>query len=70
MSVSIKQITVNRSPNGFAKIFKEKMKKLNYYKFRKMAEVPSSFTIVEPNWASYQVYLKNGTEANEGKVKV
>ena len=44
------------------------MKKLNYYKFRKMAEVPSS-TIIEPDWASYQVYLKNGTEANEGKVK-
>ena len=45
------------------------MKKLNYYKFRKMAEVPQSYTIIEPNWGSYQVYLKNGTEANEGKVK-
>ena len=34
-----------------------------------MAEVPQSSIIIEPDWASYQVYLKNGTEANEGKVK-
>ena len=42
------------------------MKKLNHSKFRKMAEVPP---ILVANWASYQVFLKNGTEATEGKVQ-
>ena len=42
------------------------MKKQNHFKFRKMAEVPP---ILVANWASYQVFLKNGTEATEGKVQ-
>ena len=49
--------------NRFVKIFKEKMKTLNYYKFRKMAE-----PIIAANWASYQVFtVKDGK--TEGKVQ-
>ena len=41
------------------------MKKLTNNQFRKMAEE----SILVANWASYQVFLKNGTEATEGKVQ-